>query len=134
MSKGLKILILVLALAVITSGVALAAWLVTRSTTRTGVVVGSFSFTAEGVCAETVGGVEASCTARIDNEYDGTLYLSNPVVTTVRTDILVENVRLLATTVPVGEGSYLRWEYTPDEGAAIGDVVFDISVTGSDSP
>ena len=134
MSKGLKILIIVLALAVVTAGIAYAAWAVTRTTTRTGQISGSFSFTSEGVCDGTVGGVEASCTARIDNEFDGDLYLSNPTVTTVRTDVAILNVRLTSTVAAVGEGSYLRWEYVPDEAAVPGDVVFDVSVTGSDAP
>lgn len=140
LSIVMRVMMATLLVFVFISGVVFAAWEITKTTGTTALVLGTF--TLKGLeCDDAVEGEEVACSATVTNLYDESVEMTHAVLIPDRTDVTVTPVEchgsvvdVYPVTVAPGETVTLMGTWTPDVGAVLGEVAFELEVTVATMP
>lgn len=114
------------------AGVAIAAWQLSKETTGTGMVLGTFALSDLGDCGGYIVGEEGMCQTTLTNQYDLDVLVLDVVLAADRTDIsTVHKVWEIVSgvnPVPPGGTIVVGQYWYPEAGAPPGPIAFSMVV------
>lgn len=132
--KVILVALLVVALLVVTSGIAIAIWEDTKETQVTAVILplpeGTFHFTSS-LCSSAAVGFEGQCYAYIFNDSPTLLTVDAMTVTTSHPHITIEIGYGVGMTIDPQQQDNVFWNYLSDPECEPGEITFDVEVTCS---
>jgi len=133
--KFQKAMVIALVIASLTTVAALAAWQLTKETTGTGMVLGTFALSNLGDCGGRIVGEEGMCVVTLTNQYDSPVTVLDVNLETDRADISTRHHawEIVSGVNPVPPGGTIEVgvDWYPEAGAPSGAISFTMYVTAS---